>query len=402
MHKVRHIVKSLIPKRARQYLLVKLGLRDKKTVLSESLNHVINKYYGKDGAKVDGHVSVAIIAKHARTQPKSSAFIRLLSPLMDESVRSKVLVKLYPENTVDFPDHTQVCIVQRTAFTDLVTAKIFVKNARNASIKIVIDVDDNLALVDKNHPEYHSHKKSVEAMEYVVKSADQVWVSTARLADIYKRARAHVVHLPNAVDRRLWGYKNVKSQMKVPNGIMKFVYMGTATHGADFDMILPALDRLDAAFPHSFQLTVIGVADNLPERSWLKIAGKGGQLYPLFVDWFKRRQRYDVGLSPLKKTTFNEGKSDIKGIDYLMCGILPVCSDLEPYDTALMKGFVVKVGYGEDDWYQALASQLQNLPRIRAEREKRYSRFIARVAESRTSTHVARKMVAQINKLIAN
>jgi glycosyltransferase involved in cell wall biosynthesis len=55
--------------------------------------------------------------------------------------------------------------------------------------------------------------------------------------------------------------------------------------------------------------------------------------YPLFMLWFGRHVRWDIGLAPLRATAFSEAKSDIKFLDYSAVGAATGCSDVPAYGT---------------------------------------------------------------------
>ena len=46
----------------------------------------------------------------------------------------------------------------------------------------------------------------------------------------------------------------------------------------------------------------------------------------------------DIGLAPLEINDFNRAKSDLKILEYAVCGIPGVYTDIEPYKEANVKG----------------------------------------------------------------
>jgi hypothetical protein len=138
--------------------------------------------------------------------------------------------------------------------------------------------------------------------------------------------------------------------------------MGTTTHKEDFNMILSALDKINKEYNNPIELSITGVTNFLPDEVWLKALTPSGhtRLYPNFVKWFLRQGPFDIGLAPLVNSEFNRAKSDIKVLDYLCMGVLPIVSDIEPYKASELDDFVVRVGYGPNDWYQAFKDLLEN------------------------------------------
>ena len=145
--------------------------------------------------------------------------------------------------------------------------------------------------------------------------------------------------------------------------------MGTATHDVDLKMIIPALEKVAAKHPDSFTLTLIGVADTVPDRLWIArlYQPKYGSINPAFVKWFRAQGPFDVGLSPLVDSEFNRGKSDIKCLDYLAAGIRPVVSDITPYQSADLNKYIIRVKNTNKDWEEGLTVIVENAAAVRAD-----------------------------------
>ena len=45
-----------------------------------------------------------------------------------------------------------------------------------------------------------------------------------------------------------------------------------------------------------------------------------------------------IGLAPLQPTEFNQGRSDIKFVEYAAAGVAAICSALEPYTATVRPG----------------------------------------------------------------
>ena len=57
---------------------------------------------------------------------------------------------------------------------------------KNNNIKIFVDTDDAFGELDTSHPQYELQKERVEALEYVIRHADETWVSTEKLRKSYE------------------------------------------------------------------------------------------------------------------------------------------------------------------------------------------------------------------------
>ena len=133
--------------------------------------------------------------------------------------------------------------------------------------------------------------------------------------------------------------------------------MGTATHAGDFGGMRPGLERLWAERPGSFEVTLIGVDPDAPPGPYLTRLSPPAEAIPYarFVRWLRDQGPFDVGLAPLIHTPFNHAKSDIKLLDYLALGILPVVSDCPAYRAdAETAEHAVLVENLVECWYEAL------------------------------------------------
>lgn len=322
------------------------------------LNKILLEYFGYPAEHQNNNktIRVALIIGEGKTAPKSSAFIRLISPLTDESIKSKISFKIFDGNTSDIGGYFNYCIVQRTAVDSIDKANQLVTNLKRADTKLVIDTDDAFGAIDKNHPEFNKHSDRMEAKNFLLNQASQIWVSTNILLeslDPKLQNKAFVV--PNGLDPRLW-QKEVAQVKKAKDNKLRMVYMGTATHDSDLKIILPSLEKLNEKYPGSFSLDLVGVTDDVPNQPWVNRIYLKSSLYPEFVEWFVSKNRYDIGLSPLVDSNFNRSKSDIKCLDYLAAGILPVVSGTEAYKSTELDNYVIRVNNDSEAWQETLES----------------------------------------------
>ncbi len=328
---------------------------------AEELNRDLNEVYAWNKFRMtDQPIRVALIVRDGLWWPKSSAFVRLLSPLTSPGLQGEIGLRILGEDTVDIGD-ANICLVQRNAYDDIQSAKELVSYLRERKIPLIVDTDDAFHDIDKSHPEYNLQRQRLDAFEFLIASAQQIWVSTPRLAKYFKKeTKAEVRVILNSLDKRLW-YSNKESAMtKKP---LRIIYMGTGSHDADFEMLRPSLRELAVAYPKSFELTLIGAVSKPVDEPWLKRLVQPpfmGSLYLKFVPWFLEQGPFDIGLAPLVNSEFNRSKSDIKCLDYLAAGILPVVSDVEPYKSVELSSFIIRVENSQDGWLNTLTELVKN------------------------------------------
>lgn len=309
-------------------------------------------------------LKVNVICTRGHHGPQSSAYIRLISPLTHDSLVGKVEMQLVWGEDIERAAQCDVAIVQRVAIDSPRKAQFFVEKCAERGAKIIVDNDDAFTRIDPAHPEFAAYTQKNLVMEQLMQQASQLWFSTAELAEAYGHIDVPSYVVENALDARIWRNYRQERPLIGQRKVVQIVYMGTSTHDADFEMILPALDALAKEKPNSFELTLISAVRNPPRRSWIKLLNteENARVYPRFVRWFVKQPHWDVGLSPLTDNPFNRCKSDIKFLDYAALGILPVLSDMAAYNgDAKELGLAIMAENGSDSWFTALCEAVETI-----------------------------------------
>lgn len=332
------------------------------TILSVVYGYHRNTQYEKNKTKLD------IIIQDGNSSPKSSAFIRLIGPLTHSYLAGRVSLNICQDSSEIRVD-TNVVIVQRTAVGTKKEAQKLLSLAKNRKIKLIVDTDDAFFDLEKKHPNYKTHRTKHDALLSLVKNADQIWVSTANLKKYYQPlTKASVQIVPNTLDYRVW--KKNKPKNPPPDAPLKILYMGTATHSEDLKMITPWLDQTNNENPGSFEVFVIGIASSLPEKSWLKPLKRApnSTIYPNFAKWIQKEGPFDLGIAPLLESRFNKYKSDIKCLDYIAVGAVPMVSDLDPYEKSDLDSFIIRSANTRNGWVKSIEKILIDLSGFRQKR----------------------------------
>jgi len=305
---------------------------------------------------------VHLIVPYGGQGPQSSAYIRLLCPLTDESVAGRTAVTLGGADDPVPP--CDVCIVQRAAMPTTHAVDRLVGTLGAMGAALVVDIDDAFVAMD-DHPEADVYRSSNAAIEQAIAASAETWFSTPELARLY----GHVAHrnavMSNALDPRIWrDWRNARPEPFRQDRV-RMLYMGTGTHGPDFAAIRPSLDRLWAEREGQFDVTLIGIAADVEPAPWLhRVAPPADAIaYPRFVRWLRGQGPFDIGLAPLADTRFNSAKSDIKLLDYLALGLLPVVQDCPAYRLDPRTG---QVAVHAEDWFATLRDLIDDRDSARA------------------------------------
>ena len=335
---------------------------------------------------------VHLVVPYGGQGPQSSAYIRLLCPLTDESVAGRAAVTLGgADDPVPLCD---VCIVQRAAMPSPQAVDRLVGTLGTMGAALVVDVDDAFVAMD-DHAEAELYRPLNAAIEHAIAASAETWFSTPALAELYRHVAHRSAVMSNTLDPRIWRDWRQARPEPFRQGKVRMLYMGTATHGADFAMIRPALDRLWAERGGRFDVTLVGIASDVEPAPWLhRVAPPPDAIaYPRFVRWLRGQGPFDIGLAPLADTRFNSAKSDIKLLDYLALGLLPVVQDCPAYR---LDPEAEQVAIHAADWFTTLLGLIDDRDAacMRAVRGQSW------LWEKRGVPAIAEAMVARLGALL--
>ncbi len=282
------------------------------------------------------------------------AYIRLALPLAHPEIASQDIEVTYasPEEALHL--RADVIATQRYAVPDVAMAAALGAHSRQCGMRLVYDLDDDLLAIPPDHPEAALLSQRSTSVARMLAEADSVTVSTQALA-ARLRTRHEAVHLvENGLDDRLWQ----AARPARPDGALRILVMGTATHEADFRLVAGALARIKESFGERVEIEVCGMTkDDLPAGIERIAPPSGrGQSYPGFVAWLVSRPGWHLGLAPLAASEFNDAKSAIKTFDYAALGLVVLASDVAAYRGSLADGpGGWLVANHEEAWFQAIA-----------------------------------------------
>ncbi len=366
--------------------------------LEEGKNHlssVLREYYCYKKPNQSSKLRVDLVLRNGEIKPTSSAFIRLISPLTTPISKKKLSVHIFDGELYEPKPETDICIVQRTAVPTTAKAKELVETLQKNNTRLFIDTDDSFSSINKNHPDYQIQLMKIEALSLLIENAEKLFVSTQELAEAYKHP--NIVIIKNSLDFRVWKKRIIES---VPqNHPLQLLYMGTATHQEDFDLIYPVLDKLANKYPGSFELTIIGVGVGDKRKKWMNDITKEipSSIYPEFVSWLQDQGPFDIGLSPLVNNEFNRAKSDIKILDYVATGAVPVASDIAPYRSTALGADILYLAKGLDSWTTLLEQFIKNPEKIREKRARLLPIAQSHIRKNRANKVASRQLLRELD-----
>jgi glycosyltransferase involved in cell wall biosynthesis len=310
----------------------------------------------------------------ADLRPHSSAFIRLLRPLTYPTLRGSLEVTSglkYDGQDVD------AVIVDRLWRPDIspALAKSLVREVRRAGVRLIYALDDNLLDLPARRltlvPQTRAWptEEHIWVVQYFLRQADGVMVTTQALRERLTSFSPNIVVIPHALDERLL-VGGGPPRGNSPFGERRKVigYMGTMTHDEDLMMILPVFQTIWESHCGEIEFQIVGgvgradtlqVLKELPVRL-LNLRPEETE-YPLFMLWFSSHLRWDIAISPLKDTSFNRCKSDIKFLDYSAIGAAGIYSRVPAYESSVRHLETGWLAENEvDAWVKALEGLLSD------------------------------------------
>jgi glycosyltransferase involved in cell wall biosynthesis len=253
-------------------------------------------------------------------------------------------------------------------------------HARSLGKLCVLDVDDDVWSLHPDNPAYEFYEKSGagEHAREVVRFADVVTVPTRYLADLIRPMNPNVVVIPNALPQNHWpsSPKDVGHGGEVVIG-----WAGSSSHSSDIGILSGVVESTLSACPTA----VFEFSDTLelpfsPDDRIRRVPSVGIEEYAGLLG------RFDIGLAPLKDTRFNRAKSDLKALEYAMCGVPTVASKVLPYTISVRHGETGMIAASPKDWIKyvrRLVDDAESRARMGAAAHVwAQTRTIARLADS--------------------
>jgi len=373
------------------------GKKEGRTLLNKinsSSDKNINTKKYKNIFKQKNKLSICALIPGGIEKEESSSRIRIISPLTIDSIQDKVHFKALSNNFA-FKEILEydVCIVQRYAITEYKQAEDLIKFLKVNSIELVVDIDEPLENMQRRDKHSEYIQKSYKIIKLLLDNADSALFSTNNLIDFYDCTAKKKFIIPNALDSKLWK----KRELVEYNGSekIKFLYMGTRTHEEDFyNIIFPAFKKLHKLYPNKFELHVLGGVLSEQEEEWLTFLElpKTFMKYSSFIEILNKLEGYHVGVAPLVDDDFNKCTSDIKFLDYLAMGILPMLSEVEAYNLEEHRKYGLIVDNAQ--WFENLETILKN-PKIIHEKLANSQQYLW---EERSLEHISLSLLQSMEK----
>jgi len=198
--------------------------------------------------------------------------------------------------------------------------------------KIYQDIDDDLIHIDPTSPAHkvwHNGSKALIIFIKSLKMCDHIFCSTPELKELYKQHNPNITVIPNAID--INKYIGVDSRRnELPEDKVIIGWTGSSTHYSSLMTIAKNLQGVFKRNPNA----IFALCSN-PEFLDLFDIPEAQKMYiphVKFEEHFKIPSMFDINLTPVVNSAFNESKSELKCLEAGIWGVPSVSTKIAPYE----------------------------------------------------------------------
>jgi glycosyltransferase involved in cell wall biosynthesis len=239
---------------------------------------------------------------------------------------------------------------------------------RRSGKKIVWQVDDDLWNIPSWMPSEES--ANLWSLNKALTVADEVWVSTDRIAKVTKHSNIKV--LPNLIDTNAFPVPGAAKDDPI-----RILWCGGRSHERDLQLLIEPVEQLVLEYGSRVQFVFWGyIPTDMLEYS--RISGTmNAMVRPKaeygdavwFLDGLPFRNFYDklakmrpyIALMPLIDCDFNHGKTNLKYLEMSVAGAASIASAITPYVNTISNGNDgVLVDNSPNSWYNAIRDLIEH------------------------------------------
>lgn len=250
------------------------------------------------------------------------------------------------------------------------TIEEFIKIAKEHNKAVFYDIDD--LVIDQKYTDTIEHLKTmskdekavyddgVNRMRKTLELCDYAITTTDRLAEELHNYIDEVYINRNVASEKMveLSHLAMKNISKDDNKVIMGYLSGSITHNEDFELILPTISKIMKENKNVY-LKIVGLLD-IPEE--LK-EFEDRLLSAPFVDWQSLPDiiaSIDINLAPLKRSIFNEAKSENKWVEAALCKVVTVASNVGAFEKMIIDNENGLLCSNENEWYTKLTKAIQD------------------------------------------
>lgn len=266
---------------------------------------------------------------------------------------SREIVRAQDDQDFWYPDHEGAAILQ---FAGDASWALNVHGLQTKGVRVLMESDDNYFTVAPRMKATSWGKTkqdashSLEGHASILKWVDGCIVTTEYLAKQYRKHCPNVWVAPNTVDPLDW-----PQLKKRDDGILRIGWFASSSHIDDAKLVHRAMEW--ASRQPDVEVWTMGYRPpwRFPHRhvQWQDLPGYREALHEL-----------DIGVAPIVGTPWALCRSDLKALEYSMAGVLPVVSEVAPYELFTHGENCLKAK-DAGDFYKRIRSLVQNRGQVK-------------------------------------
>jgi glycosyltransferase involved in cell wall biosynthesis len=215
--------------------------------------------------------------------------------------------------------------------------------------KYIYDFDDAIWLPNYSESNAKFHRlKAYWKVNYCMKWAYQISAGNQFLADYARQFNTNVQIIPTTIDTENYHTGNTEYY---PEKII-VGWTGTHTTMRYLDALVPVFDYLNTKFDYTIRV----ISNEKPSFHLPNLE---------FVKWKKETEiddlkSFSIGIMPLVKDQWSEGKCGFKGLQYMSLGIPTIMSPVGVNTEIIEHGLNGIIASNDEDWTQALEMLIVN------------------------------------------
>lgn len=202
----------------------------------------------------------------------------------------------------------------------IVQKKLFgalrVRALRARARRLVYDIDDAIWLPHRRRHHWFTRWRTNGRLQRIAAAADLCLPANGVLAEHLRPWARRLEVFPMALDATQW-----RPQPRPPDGTVRLGWSGAPGNLRYLEALEPALATVLNQLPHARLVVLCGERPRFTRIAFEHVPWQPGT-EPAAVASF------DIGLLPLEDSPFAAGKSPIKGLQYLACGLPVVATPL--------------------------------------------------------------------------
>ncbi|MDR5829788.1 glycosyltransferase [Caballeronia sp. LP006] len=222
---------------------------------------------------------------------------------------------------------------------------------------VIYETNEPYHDLPETHPLHFLSRRAGEKVEYVMRRANALIVTTPALAEAMRPWNGNIHVLPTGVD-----FDRFYSPVRMNEDKVRIGIMGSATKPCNFAVIEPALMALRARFAGDVQFVFVGAP---PPPDWMgqpdvTLVGVA-ETYEEHAKVF-RQLELDIGLMPRAASEVDNGEARTEWLEYAAAGVATLGSEHPAYSDLVRDACSgVRVdSVSADAWVTAIANLITN------------------------------------------